>query len=203
MSSEGGVEAAAAWKGGDKRHFVMAHALELLIEVGYQGLTMRGIADRCGMSLSNVQYYFRTKDELIAEIASRYFGECDAVLLAYFEEQGPVESREALRALVGLFLEHGREMTDMCRVFRELWAIGSRSRNVSDLLASHYRRLGDTLSRHLKYPSTSPAAVARMVALLLVISEGYSIVGPAHSMGHDEATSFFTDLLINAAGETG
>ena len=106
------------------RHFVMAHALELLIEVGYQGLTMRGIADRCGMSLSNVQYYFRTKEDLIAEIASRYFGECDAVLSTYFEEHGSVESRETLHALVGLFLEHGREMTDMCRVFRELRPTG-------------------------------------------------------------------------------
>ncbi len=202
MSSEGVLEAAAAWKGGDKRQFVMAHALDLLTEVGYQGLTMRGIADRCGMSLSNVQYYFRTKEELIAEIASRYFGECDAVLLAYFEKQGAVESREALHALVGLFLEHGQQMTDMCRVFRELWAIGSRNKDVSDLLNGHYRRLGGTLSRHLKYPSTSPAAVDRMVALLLVISEGFSIVGPAQSMGHDEATSFFTDLLINAAAET-
>ena len=199
MSSGDAIEVAGAWKGGNKRHFVMAHALELLIEVGYQGLTMRGIADRCGMSLSNVQYYFRTKEALIAEIADRYFGECDAVLLTYFDKQGPVETRGALHDLVELFLEHGREMTDMCRVFREIWAIGSRNENVSELLNCHYRRIGRTLSRHLKYPSTSPAAVDRMVALLLVMSEGFSIVGPAQSMGYGEATSFFTDVLIDAA----
>ena len=44
MSSKGIIEAAETWKEGDKRQFVMAHALDLLIEVGYQGLTMRGIA---------------------------------------------------------------------------------------------------------------------------------------------------------------
>ncbi len=200
MPTDDEIEVAGAWKGGGKRHFVMAHALELLIAVGYQGLTMRGIADRCGMSLSNVQYYFRTKEDLITEIADRYFGECDAVLSTYFEKQGPVETREALHDLVGLFLEHGREMTDMCRVFRELWAIGSRNENVSELLDCHYRRIGRTLSRHLKYPSTSPAAVDRMVALLLVMSEGFSIVGKAQTMDHSEATSFFTDVLIAAAG---
>ncbi len=177
----------------------MAHALDLLIEVGYQGLTMRGIADRCRMSLSNVQYYFRTKEDLIAEIADRYFGECNAVLSTYFENQGPVETRAALQDLVGLFLEHGREMTDMCRVFRELWAIGSRNENVAELLNRHYQRLGGTLKRHMKYPSTSPEIMDRIVALLLVISEGFSIVGRSQPIDHDEARSFFTEMLISAA----
>ena len=201
MRSEGTIDAGETWKDGDKRHFVMAHALELLIDVGYQGLTMRSIADRCGMSLSNVQYYFRTKEDLISEIADRYFGECNTILLTFFEKQGPVENRKALHNLVGLFLEHGREMTDMCRVFRELWAIGSRNESVAELLDRHYRRIGATLSRYMKYPSASPAKLKRMVALFLVISEGYSIVGRAQPMGHDEATAFFTDMLISAAGK--
>ncbi len=200
MSLDGITDAAVAWKGGDKRHFVMAHALELLVEVGYQGLTMRGLADRCGMSLSNVQYYFRTKDELIAEIAERYFEECGSILEAYFEEHGPVETRQALRDLVGLFLDHGREMSDMCRVFRELWAIGSRDENVSELLDDHYRRLGRKLSTQLKYPSSSTPAAERIAALILVISEGYSIVARAQPMDHDDAKALFTDLLIHAAG---
>ena len=203
MPSDDVFEAAGAWKGGDKRHFVMAHALELLIEVGYQGLTMRGIAERCGMSLSNVQYYFRTKEQLIAEIADRYFAECDAILWNYFDEHGPVETRESLRDLVGLFLAHGRELTDMCRVFRELWAIGSRNETVRELVDGHYGRLAETLSRNIEYPSASPKAVERVVATLLVISECFSIVGHAQPMGLDEVTTLFTDALIHVAGGAG
>lgn len=202
MSSDATAEAAENWKKGDKRHFVMAHALELLIEVGYQGLTMRSLADRCGMSLSNVQYYFRTKDDLIAEIAERYFGECDAVLAAYFEKNGPVETRDALQDLVGLFVEHGREMTDMCRVFRELWAIASRNESVAKLLNHHYQRLAASLSHKLRYPATSKGALDHIVTLLLVISEGYSIVAHAQPLEHEEAKSFFTDLLISTATQT-
>lgn len=202
MSSQTTNEAAGSWKEGDKRHYVMAHALELLTEAGYQGLTMRGIADRCGMSLSNVQYYFRTKDELIAEIAERYFAECDTILSAYFAEHGPVETRDGLQGLVGLFLEHGRDMTDMCRVFRELWAIGSRNQHVAEQLDHHYRRLGARLGQFLKYPSTDVAKVERMVALLLVISEGYSIVARSQPMDHEQATAFYTGILIKAAEKT-
>ena len=163
---------------------------------------MRSLADRCGMSLSNVQYYFRTKEDLICEIADRYFGECNTVLLTFFEKQGPVENRNGLHNLVGLFLDHGREMTDMCRVFRELWAIGTRNDIVAELLDRHYQRIAATLIRHMKYPSASPAKLKRMIALFLVISEGYSIVGRAQPISHDEATALFTDMLISAAGKT-
>lgn len=203
MSKNRTIDAAEAWKSADKRHFVMAHALDLIVEVGYQGLTMRGIADRSGMSLSNVQYYFRTKEDLVTEIADRYFGECATVLATYFTENGPIRTRAGLQGLVELFLDHGREMTDMCRVFRELWAIGSRNEEISVLIDRHYKRFGDTVRCHLEFPSADIQSLDRVISLLLVISEGYSIVGSSQPMDHNQAVSFFTDMLICAAERTG
>lgn len=199
MSEKSTEIAASDWKAGSKRHFVMAHALDLLIESGYQGLSMRGVAERAGMSLSNVQYYFRSKDALIAEIADRYFGECATILCIYFAENGPVQSKTDLQKLVALFLDHGREMTNMCHVFRELWAIAARDQTVGCLVDAHYRRLADMLSAQIKYPTAEPAVVDRLVAALLVISEGYSIVGRTHSFGHAQALSLYTDLMMQTA----
>ncbi len=198
MPAEAKGTSAQDWKSIDKRHFVMANALELLTDVGYQGVTMRGLAERCGMSLSNVQYYFRSKDDLIAEIADRYFGDCNSILLAHFEEFGPMEDRAAVERLARVVLEHGREMTDMCRVFRELWAIASRHDALANLLGHHYRRLGTTLEQHLNLSSTTQESRRKAVTLFLTMSEGYSIIGSANLIDHDEAVSFFTDVLMNA-----
>ncbi len=193
MSYENAV--AANWKSGDKSHFVMAHALDLLIEVGYQGLSMRGIADRCGMSLSNVQYYFSSKEELIEQIAERYFGECGSILVDHFKVHGPVKTNEALKELVALFLDHGQEMNDMCRVFRELWAIASRNETVSELLNGHYARLGVILAQNIQYPNATSEQIDQMVYMLLVMSEGYSVVGHSQMVKHEKTLALYTDSL--------
>ena len=192
MTLENQNQVAASWKTGDKSQFVMAHALDLLTEVGYPGLTMRGIADRCGMSLSNVQYYYSSKEELITQIADKYFGECGQILSDHFKEYGAVLTRDALRDLVALFLDHGREMNDMCRVFRELWAIGTRNQKIAKLIDDHYERLAQILRENIKYPSADSEAVERMAYMLLVISEGFSIVGHSQMMDYQKSLEFFT-----------
>lgn len=194
MSAES--EPAAQWKDGDKRQFVMGHALDLLIDVGYQGLTMRGVAEKCGISLSNVQYYFRTKEDLIDAIADQYFGECHFMLANHFEAHGPIDNRAGLEHVVALFLDHGREMTDMCRVFRELWAISSRHVSLAKRLNAHYRRLGDTLSDNLQYPTASRDGARRAAAVLLILSEGYSIVGSTRMIDHTAAVQMVADILM-------
>ncbi|MEM6492613.1 MAG: hypothetical protein AAF684_12030, partial [Pseudomonadota bacterium] len=83
--------------------------------------------------------------------------------------------------------------------FRELWAIGSRNAEIAGQLTHHYRRLGAVLTRYMHYPARSSAEVSRMAAVLLVVSEGFSIVGPAQMIDHDEATRLFTNLLLSTA----
>jgi AcrR family transcriptional regulator len=39
-----------------------------LIESGYDDLSLRGVADRLGIALGNLQYYFPTRDELVLEV---------------------------------------------------------------------------------------------------------------------------------------
>ncbi len=51
-------------------------AMTLLKDSGDQGLTMRKIAETANMSLSNVQYYFKTKELLLGALLEGF-------LLAY------------------------------------------------------------------------------------------------------------------------
>ncbi|MEL7396623.1 MAG: TetR/AcrR family transcriptional regulator [Pseudomonadota bacterium] len=62
----------------DKKVMILDCTLDLLKETGDAGLTMRKLADRADMRLSNVQFYFNSRDDVLMAMATRYFAECTA-----------------------------------------------------------------------------------------------------------------------------
>lgn len=52
-------------RGQTTRATILAAAEELLQERGYDGMTMRGVAQRAGVSLGNAYYYFPSKEHLV------------------------------------------------------------------------------------------------------------------------------------------
>lgn len=59
-----------------KELMILDRALDMLKETGDSGLTMRKLAERAGMRLSNVQYYFKSRDHVLKAMATRYFEDC-------------------------------------------------------------------------------------------------------------------------------
>jgi len=55
-------------KGANTRTRIMGLARRILIDEGYDALTLRDLARRGGMQLGNLQYYFPTRDLLLAAI---------------------------------------------------------------------------------------------------------------------------------------
>lgn len=53
------------------RRRILETALRLFRERGYDGTTMRAVADEAGVSLGNAYYYFKSKEHLIQEYYSR------------------------------------------------------------------------------------------------------------------------------------
>ena len=52
-------------KGHAKRQQILDAALKMFEESGYEKTTMRGIAERAGISLGSAYYYFKSKEQLI------------------------------------------------------------------------------------------------------------------------------------------
>jgi len=50
---------------GRTRDAIVEAALELFRERGFEGTTMRAVAERAGVSVGNAYYYFSSKDELV------------------------------------------------------------------------------------------------------------------------------------------
>jgi AcrR family transcriptional regulator len=55
-------------KGLQRREQILAVARKLLVEEGYNRFVLREIAARSGMTIGNLQYYFRTRDLLLEAV---------------------------------------------------------------------------------------------------------------------------------------
>ncbi|MDR7114373.1 TetR/AcrR family transcriptional regulator [Caulobacter sp. BE254] len=117
---------------------ILRAAHRVLVEEGCAALTLRRIASECGLQVGNLNYYFRSKDELISALL-------DAIIGAYedaFAEIGrePGESAERrLETYVGLILA---DITTKktTRIFPELWALANVDPTVQTRVDAMYRR---------------------------------------------------------------
>lgn len=149
------------------------------------------------MRLSNVQYYFSSRDEVLAAMVSRYFDECTASLVTLTQQSEAATAEERVRFLVRTGLNHGQEISDMCRAFREIWAISSRNSVIDQCLMDYYRNFSDVMT-DFAFPGGLDAQVRKQLqALLIPFFEGYSITARSLPLTTEEAAEMLTALTLS------
>ena len=148
------------------------------------------------MRLSNVQYYFKSRDDVLTAMIARYFEECTATLLKLTENSGAQTQRERLDFLIRSGLSHGQEISDMCRAFREIWAISSRNQTIDNCLMEYYRNFGDVIADFVFRDQLDETARARFISLLVPYFEGYSITARSSPLNTDEVVEMLTKIAL-------
>jgi AcrR family transcriptional regulator len=83
---------------------VVEAAAALVAEDGFEALSMRALAERCGVGVMTLYGYVRTREELLAALADRFFG---ALELPRQDGRGWRERITAvMRSVRRMFLEH-------------------------------------------------------------------------------------------------
>ncbi|RKG98965.1 TetR/AcrR family transcriptional regulator [Corallococcus sp. CA053C] len=162
-------------KGTERVGHILDAAMDVLVQDGYAGLSVRGVAQRAGVSLGNLQYYFPTKQDVVRALLARYL---EQALKRVRErvEGGGREPAQRLRHALDAILED-QDSPHACQLFAELWALAARDAMVADALAVFYAgyRAGVVeLLRELS-PDLTPARRERRAALLVAFLEGLSL----------------------------
>ena len=122
-----------------KAQEIIECGLRLLDEKGNQGLTMRGVATKAGISLGNLQYHFKDKDQLLKGMIDFYLAQCSNVVNS--KEISEVVTanitQSQLEELLHLVLNN-EDMKGLCRTFREFWAISTRNEEIDKYLHHYY-----------------------------------------------------------------
>jgi len=159
-----------------KIEHILNCAMTILKELGDQGLTMRKVAEAANMRLSNVQYYFKTKELLLGALLEGFLLDyAESMHLLSFSDQHDAEKKLSLLAL---HILNDIERSDCSVVFKEIWAIAERNRIVKKAVDDYYKKLHAMLFEALKQAAPENCQeqqVDNAVAILLPFIEGYCI----------------------------
>ncbi len=187
-------------RGEQKVARIIGCALELLTESGDQGLTMRQVAARAGMSLSNVQYYFTNKDALLLGLLDFYLAETLAGMEAQLAN-APTEGPDRFRTVIAQSFDNP-ELEPVCRVFKEIWAIAERNPVLHEHLMDYYRRYVALLTAELQgiQPDCPPERIDQAVSLILPTIEGYAITRDALPLDGPAMAALLTTQVLGLIG---
>ena len=120
-------------KGLGRAHEILHAARALLAAEGYAGLSMRKVAAVTGMSLSNVQHYYQSKDALLEALLLYTMDLFQAKMDAISAAMTSASRIDQFLSTCDMFLE---EITDPVThaIFFELWALASRNAFASQLM---------------------------------------------------------------------
>lgn len=152
-------------RGRRTRARIAGAALEVLRESGSAGLTMRRVASRTGLSLSNVQYHFKSREDLLVGITDHHLALCRDAMERGLERAGAITLRSILR--VSLCDDAVRETAP---AFRELFALARFEPSVAERVNQHYADGLEALVGLLAEESSASKARRREVATLLATS---------------------------------
>ena len=154
---------------------ILNAAREVFIEAGYAALTMRKVAARAGISIGNLNYYYRTKEDLLRDLL-------EYVINDYLEEftrrrliagQSP---EKQLQAVLMFWIEDlGTPETTV--FFPELWALGNHDPHIAELVDDLYAKARQPLNELI--PQINPTLTkkeAEQIALYMCAAmEGLTV----------------------------
>lgn len=162
-------------KGHERVESILEAATDTLVEDGYAGLTLRQVAQRAGLSMGNLQYYFPTKQDVVRALLARYLEEATRRVRARVDTGGGAPRDRLHRALDALLED--QDSPRHCQLFAELWAMAARDAMVADALAVFYAGFRAGVGELLEElaPGLTTARKERRAALLVAFFEGLSL----------------------------
>ena len=159
----------------------------LLAADGYAGLSMRRVAAEVGMSLSNVQHYYQSKDALLEALLlytmNLFQTKMDSISAA-MTSASPIER---FLSTCDMFLE---EITDPVThaIFFELWSLASRNEFASRLMDKMLARERKTIYNMIRglNPAIGDAEYMQRAVLMVAQIEGLMLFRLNKAQRRDE-----------------
>ncbi len=185
-----------------KKEQIIEAARTILIREGSSNFSMRKVAAKAAMSLGNLQYYYKTKTDLVESILNSYI----ASYRIEFDEllQDNKKGRDPLRQLINTALI-GEENEADESLFLSLYSLAEQ-KGMKLIFKNYYGEVitlfGKALETLADFPCSSDS-IDRATSLLLSYIEGYAYVSAHIKMDHNEMAGILADTVWNLLKEEG
>lgn len=178
-----------------------AHAL--LESDNLDRFSMRNVAQRAGVSLANLQYYFPTRSDL-AKALFFYIGEHYQAAYRECTSAAPESPRERLKAVLRFNMQDISTRPTR-RFFIQFWALlGSMDDFSGKYLGELYAIDIEQLSEHIRplQPLATAAEIERRATLIAAMTEGLTVVlgqATAEDPGYEALVEAAIEVMIRIA----
>lgn len=187
-------------KGLQRAEEILLVARDLLIEKGYAGLSMRGIASQSEVSLSTVQHYYKNPEVLIEALLTYLIDgfqtKIDAMITSMFNRG----QQARFDAVLDYIFDECRN-PEVCGVFAEAWALAQRVPFAARLMAkveARERKQFYQLIQGLN-PSITQAQYRQRAALIVMLLNSLMLQFPAQGTAllsrHDLEQSVRSEVI--------
>lgn len=159
---------------GEKRQLAILNSAEnILLKLGYDKLSMRKVANDAGISVGNLQYYFSSKEDLVAAMLNNVIQD---YLIAFEEIRHHGEPKQQLRELITeIFLDLNNERTTF--FFPELWSLANHEKSMVPFMDEMYDKYRMVLANIIKEinPTLTDIQTKRLSLFISSSIEGHTI----------------------------
>ena len=176
---------------------ILDAAEDLLIDEGYQSLSIRRIASRCGITPGNLQYYFPSKNILLEALLNK-------IIQGYLEEFERLRQDAGIDPVMQLKAVLTHVITDLnnkrtTHFFPEVWALSNHESSITNSLDEMYGEYREVIKEIvIKINPLISEERATDLALFITASlEGHTIF-----IGHGKPWCKKTPSIIEMAIES-
>lgn len=162
-------------KGQRRVEEILDVAVRVLIEEGYGLFTMRRIAEAADMRLSNLQYYFKTKEDLLNALLQRTVDHYHAALSRIARNRAGTPKAQFQR-MIEYLLKDQVDKTS-CIIFWELWAMAGRDESIGAIMNAYYDAYLEELTQAIRAvtPDMPKRRAQRHAGVIAALIEGASL----------------------------
>jgi len=150
----------------DTRARIQQIAVELFTEHGYEGTSLREIAERLGVTKAALYYHFKSKEDIIQSLVEDYQRQMDSLVDLARSEPRTAETR---REILARYVDIVAERDQVFRMLHQNQAVLNTMASAVRTLKTGPRRLVDQLVE----PDAPLRERARMMMVLGAISVGW------------------------------
>lgn len=161
-------------RGAQRRDEIVAAARTVLVCEGIDAFVLRDLAERVGMRVGNLQYYFPTRDDLLeAVVRAELERDLDAV-----RSQDQPDAAGRLAAAVGVLAE--RWIVDECSVYQPVGLLAANDRRFAELADEVHEAFQAEVTAIVTEiaPDVEPDEARVRAALIVALVDGASMQRP-------------------------
>ena len=154
---------------------ILDAAREVLMEAGYGGITMRKVAARAGITIGNLNYYYRTKEDLLRDLLEYVINH----YLEEFERRRQIAGHSPEKQLLAVlkFWIEDLNTLETTIFFPELWALGNHDPYIAELIDDLYAKARLPLNELIPQinPTLTRKEAEQMALYMCAAMEGLTI----------------------------